>query len=84
MRTFGREDLIILFCEDLKKLIRSKEWLEKSYYKALDKNLDDLKEEDYEVLETLCNRFGRTVDILINKILRGLDLIELEDNIKKA
>jgi len=83
MRTLGREDLIILFCEDLKKLIRSKEWLEKSYYKALDKNLDVLKEEDYEVLETLCNRFGRTVDILINKILRGLDLIELEDISRK-
>jgi len=57
--------------------------LEKSYHKALDKNLDDLKEEDYEVLETLCNRFGRTVDILINKILRGLDLIELEDISRK-
>jgi hypothetical protein len=63
MRTLGRENLIILFCEDLKKLIRSKEWLEKSYYKALDKNLDDLKEEDYEVLETLGNRFGRTFDM---------------------
>jgi hypothetical protein len=34
-------------------------------------------------LETLCNRFGRTVDILINKILRGLDLIELEDISRK-
>ena len=57
--------------------------MEKSYHKALDKNLDDLKEEDYEVLETLCNRFGRTVDILINKIPRGLDLIELEDISRK-
>jgi hypothetical protein len=64
-------------------LLRDKEWLEKSYYKSLRIDLDNLREEDYEVLETLCNRFGRTVDMLINKILRGLDLIELEDISRK-
>jgi hypothetical protein len=64
-------------------LIRNKEWLEKSYHKSLRIDLDNLSEEDYEVLETLCNRFGRTVDMLINKILRGLDLIELEDVSRK-
>ncbi|MDT7908158.1 MAG: hypothetical protein RRA63_09000 [Candidatus Calescibacterium sp.] len=78
-----REESIILFCENVKKLIRNKEWLEKSYHKSLRIDLDNLREEDYEVLETLCNRFGRTVDMLINKILRGLDLIELEDVSRK-
>jgi hypothetical protein len=78
-----REESIILFCENLKKSIRNKEWLEKSYHKSLRIDLDNLREEDYEVLETLCNRFGRTVDMLINKILRGLDLIELEDVSRK-
>jgi hypothetical protein len=78
-----REESIILFCENLKKLLRNKEWLEKSYRKSLRIDLDNLREEDYEVLETLCNRFGRTVDMLINKILRGLDLIELEDVSRK-
>jgi hypothetical protein len=34
-------------------LIRSKEWLEKSYHKSLRIDLDNLKEEDYEVLENI-------------------------------
>jgi uncharacterized protein YutE (UPF0331/DUF86 family) len=83
MKSLRREELITLFCEDLKRLIKNKEWLEKSYYKALNIDLNNLKEEDYEKLETLCNRFGRTIDMLINKILRGLDLIELEDISRK-
>ena len=36
-----------------------------------------------EVLKTLSNKYGRTVDILINKVLRGLDIIELEDITRK-
>ena len=54
--------------------------VKKSYQKA--KNIDlnkKLSDDDLEVLETLSNRYGRTVDILINKVLRGLDIIELED-----
>jgi hypothetical protein len=56
-----RKESIILFCENLKKLIRNKEWLEKSYHKSLRIDLDNLRKEDYEVLETLCNRFVGTI-----------------------
>jgi hypothetical protein len=48
-----REESIILFCENLKKLIRNKEWLEKSYHKSLRIDLDNLREEDYEVLKNI-------------------------------
>ena len=44
---------------------------------------NNLSEEELEVLETLSNRFSRAVDILINKVLRSLDLLELEDISRK-
>ncbi len=73
-----------VFCENLNLLEKNVKWLLKSYEKAKNINLDkELSEEDLEVLETLSNRFGRTVDILINKVLRGLDIIELEDISRK-
>ena len=69
-----------ILCENLKMLIKSKKWLEKSYNKITKINLD---EEEYEPFEALSNRFGRCVDILINKVLRSLDIVELEDIDKK-
>lgn len=79
-----RENIENIFCENLKLLEKNLYWLMKSYKKAESIDLNkDLSEEDFEVLETLSNRFGRTVDILINKVLRGLDILELEDISRK-
>jgi len=77
----SREEATKIFCENLELLNKSTEWLKKSFEKAknIDLSKEDLTEEELEVLETLANRFGRTIDILINKVLRGLDIIELED-----
>ncbi|WP_297457251.1 hypothetical protein [Persephonella sp.] len=75
------EELKKIFCDNLNLFNKSIEWLNKSYQKA--KNIDleknNLSEDELEVLETLSNRFSRAVDILINKVLRSLDLLELED-----
>ena len=74
-----------LFCENLNMLNKNLDWLLKSYKKVenIDFSKEDLTEEDLEVLETLSNRFGRSVDILINKVLRSLDLLEMEDISRK-
>ncbi|WP_211245377.1 hypothetical protein [Sulfurihydrogenibium subterraneum] len=74
-----------LFCENLNMLNKNLDWLLKSYKKVenIDFLREDLTEEDLEVLETLSNRFGRSVDILINKVLRSLDLLEMEDISRK-
>ncbi len=79
------EELKRIFCENLELLNKNAQWLLKSYEKAenIDFSKKELTDEELEVLETLSNRFGRTVDILINKVLRGLDLIELEDVSRK-
>lgn len=65
-----------LLCENLRLLEKSILWLLKSYDKA--KDIQYIDEENIEIFETLSNRFGRTVDILINKVLRSLDIYELE------
>lgn len=65
-----------LLCENLRLLEKSILWLLKSYDKA--KGIQHIDEENIEIFETLSNRFGRTVDILINKVLRSLDIYELE------
>lgn len=65
-----------LLCENLRLLEKSILWLLKSYDKA--KVIQHIDEENIEIFETLSNRFGRTVDILINKVLRSLDIYELE------
>lgn len=65
-----------LLCENLRLLEKSILWLLKSYDKA--KGIQYIDEENIEIFETLSNRFGRTVDILINKVLRSLDIYELE------
>ncbi len=79
-----REEAVKIFCENLNLFEKNLKWLKKSYEKAKKIDLDkELTEEDLEVFETLSNRFGRTVGILINKILRGLDIIELEDITRK-
>ncbi len=73
-----------IFCENLSLLHKSMEWLLKSYKKA--KNIDlnkSLSENELEIMETLSNRFGRTIDIFINKTLRSLDILELEDISRK-
>ncbi|MEO1784129.1 hypothetical protein V4762_03520 [Thermodesulfobium sp. 4217-1] len=72
-----------VFCDSLRLLNKNLFWLEKSFEKAKNLNFESLTEEDIEKLETLSNRFGRSVDILINKTLRALDILELESTESK-
>jgi uncharacterized protein YutE (UPF0331/DUF86 family) len=73
-------DYRLILCENSQVLRKSLEWLQRSYAKAHSVALDKpLSESDFEILETLSNRFSRAVDILISKVLRAIDLVELEE-----
>lgn len=73
-------DYRLILCENSQVLRKSLEWLQRSYAKAHSVALDKpLSESDLEILETLSNRFSRAVDILISKVLRAIDLVELEE-----
>jgi len=78
----NREKLKKQLCENLRFLERNSLWLEKSFsicreYKF--SSLEELSEEQLTNLEALSSRFGRSIDILIYKVLRNLDIYELED-----
>ncbi len=71
-----------VFVENLNDFKKSLYWLEKVQEKVRDiniKNFQNLNEEDLEKIEVLSSRFSRAVDMLINRILRGIDILELEN-----
>ena len=70
-----------LLYEQIKGLIRAEERLDYSLDKArlIDFGKKEFSDEEFEVMEALCSRFARLADILIQKILRLIDKIELED-----
>ena len=71
-----------VFIQNLKDFKRSLYWLDKSLEKVRNMDINsfqNLSEEDLEKIEVLFSRFSRAVDMLINRILRGIDILELED-----
>ena len=73
-----------IFCENLKLFNKSIFWLKKSLQKVKNiENFEKLTEEQLEIIEALMNRYSRAVDILINKVLRSLDYLELEESSRK-
>ncbi len=71
-----------VFVKNLNDFKKSLYWLGKVQEKVRDiniKNFQNLNEEDLEKIEVLFSRFSRAVDMLINRILRGIDILELED-----
>ena len=66
--------------ENLQKLNLSSEWVRKSYEQAVKINKkEDFTSEEFEKLEILASRYARTTDMLVNKALRSIDTLELED-----
>ena len=68
-----------LFLKNIKDFEKSIDWLERALKKSETVDVDGLSEEDIEKIEVLFSRFSRSVDMLINRVLRGIDLLELED-----
>jgi len=66
--------------ENLQKLNLSSEWVRKSYEQAVKIDIkDDYTLEEFEKMEVLASRYARTTDMLVNKVLRSIDTLELED-----
>jgi hypothetical protein len=55
-------------------------WLHRSYDRCTVIGIKtDYTEDEYDQFENLTSRYARTVDLLINKILRSIDAVELLD-----
>ena len=71
-----------VFLKNLEEFKNNLEWLKKSLKKCqsfVDKNPKNLTDPQLEAIEALFSRFSRSVDMLINRILRGIDILEFED-----
>jgi hypothetical protein len=75
-----KKDILTILKKNLLAMNDAKKWLERSY--QICQKIDLQKEftaVDYDSFENLVSRFARTVDLLINKVFRSIDRVELED-----
>lgn len=69
-----------ILLENLALLDNSIHWLERSYEMCI--RIDEkpvYSEEEFDTFENLTSRFGRTVDIIVNKVFRSIDIMEMEE-----
>ena len=67
--------------ENIQSLDKSLNWLKRSYEKSLKVDFKNaLSEDEFDILENLTSRYSRTIDLIINKIFRSIDAVELEDS----
>lgn len=75
-----QRDYILLLQESLTRLDSAERWLKRSYRICRDIDFTgELGEEDYDALETLTSRFARVSDMVLQKMFRNIDRLELED-----
>lgn len=55
-------------------------WLERSHKQCIAIGIKEKYTlDEFDKLENLSSRFGRTVDLIVNKVFRSIDKVELED-----
>ncbi len=55
-------------------------WLERSFKQCQSFGIKkEYSADEFDKLENLCSRFGRTTDLIINKVFRSIDKVELEE-----
>jgi uncharacterized protein YutE (UPF0331/DUF86 family) len=66
--------------ENIGTLNMSADWVRYSYKQAAAiEPKDEYTAEEFDKLEILTSRYARTTDMLVNKALRSIDIVELED-----
>ncbi len=66
--------------ENRKQLQKSIFWLRRSYEICRKIGIkSEYSEEEFDALETLVSRFARTTDLLVHKVFRSIDRMELEE-----
>jgi hypothetical protein len=65
---------------NLKGLSSSLAWLNRSYERCIAIGIKaEYAEDEFDQFENLTSRYSRTVDLLINKVLRSIDTVEFYD-----
>ena len=75
-----KSDYRVLLKQNLEQLEKSIFWLRRSYEIGRKIGIkSEYSEEEFDALETLVSRFARTTDLIIHKVFRSIDRVELED-----
>lgn len=73
-----QQDYIENLKDNIEILNEALAWLERSYTRCVKIGLkDDYTADEFDIFETLTSRYARVVDILIHKVFRSIDAVEL-------
>ena len=74
------DDIRAVLLENLEGMRKSLLWLKRSHIKCSRIGVKEhYTEDEFDDFENLASRFARTLDVILNKALRSIDAIELED-----
>jgi len=74
-------DIQALLRENLDGMRKSVLWLRRSYAKCRQIGVkENYTEDEFDAFENLASRFARMLDVILNKVFRSIDAIELEDS----
>lgn len=74
------DDTLALMKANLEGMRKSVEWLRRSHVKCARIGIQkSYSVDEFDAFENLASRFARTIDIIVNKVFRSIDAMELED-----
>jgi len=74
------DDIRAVLRENLQGMRKSVQWLKRSYAKCARIGVKDhYTEDEFDDFENLVSRYARMIDVILNKVFRSIDAIELED-----
>jgi len=75
-----RDDAFDVLRQNLAGMRKSIQWLTRSYEKCLPIGTkDSYSEDEFDDFENLVGRYARSIDVIMNKVFRSIDAVELED-----
>ena len=75
-----RKDIDNVLAENLSSMDKSTTWLKRSYSKCSRIGIkESYSEDEFDNFENLVGRYARTIDVVVNKVFRSIDSMELED-----
>ena len=74
------QDIYNVLAENLTSMEKSINWLKRSYSKCSQIGIKErYSEDEFDDFENLVSRYARTIDVIVNKVFRSIDAVELED-----
>jgi uncharacterized protein YutE (UPF0331/DUF86 family) len=74
------DDIHAVLWENLAGMQKSVLWLKRSHIKCCKIGVKEhYTEDEFDDFENLASRFARMLDVILNKVFRSIDAIELED-----